>query len=329
MTTPASISPCEVCGGDRFSTLYTVSDTNQDVPGSWSIVRCAGCGLGRLEPMPSAADVSTFYRDAFYSDDGQRFRPWMENLRQGISGLRGWRLRRLMPGGGNLLDFGAGSGHFAQAMRWRGWTATAFEPFNPVHAGEASAQLEHTRLACADGAYDAITLWYVIEHMIDPRGALREFHRALRPGGLLVLSQQDFSSVQARVFKQQWLFLDPPRHLFQFTPETLTRMAEQEGFRLRYRSSASLEMGPFTILQSLLNCIVGNQNYLFRFLKNRRMVSRAAQIDARKGALSAPLVASVLLLPVLAPASLALYFALLAVGSGDVFTLYLERRPDR
>jgi SAM-dependent methyltransferase len=280
--------------------------------------------------MPSPAEVSMFYRDAFYSDEGQRFRPWMENLRHGISGLRGWRLRRLMPGGGRLLDFGAGSGHFAQAMRWGGWTATAFEPFTPVHAGDGqpSAPLERTRLACADAAYDAITLWYVIEHMLDPRGALREFHRALRPGGLLVLSQQDFSSLQARLFKQRWLVLDPPRHLFQFTPLTLTRLAEEEGFRLRYRSSASLEMGPFTILQSLLNCIVGNQNYLFRSLKNRRLVGRAAQIDARKGALSGPLVASVLLLPVLAPVALALYVALLAVGSGDVFTLYLERRPD-
>jgi SAM-dependent methyltransferase len=324
-----AVVPCQVCRGGRFLPLYDVADTNQDVPGRWTLIACADCGLARLDPMPSASEVSAFYRDAFYSEDGQRFRPWMENLRQGISGLRGWRLRRLMPRGGQLLDFGAGSGHFCEAMRIRGWSATAFEPFNPANReSSAPADLERTRLDCADGAYDAITLWYVIEHMIDPRDALREFHRALRAGGLLVLSQQDFSSVQARLFKQRWLFLDPPRHLFQFTPANLTQMAEQEGFLLRHRSSASLEMGPFTILQSLLNVVFGNQNYLFRFLKNRQMAQRAAQIDDDKGTISPQLIGS-LLLPLLGPLSLLLYVALLAARSGDVFTLYLERLPDR
>lgn len=326
MATTVTSVPCQVCGGSHFRSLYPVRDTNQDVPGTWTLTECAACGLGRLDPMPSPAEVATFYRDVFYAEDGHRFRPWMENLRQGLSGLRGLRLLRLLPKGGRLLDFGAGSGHFAASMQWRGWHAEAHEPFNP--AGQADSVsppvLDRTRVACPDGHYDAVTLWYVIEHLVDPRDAIREFHRALRPGGILVLSQQDFSSLQARWFKARWLFLDPPRHLFQFTPANLGRLAEQEGFTVRHVSSASLEMGPFTILQSLLNCLVGNDNHLFRFLKSRELVTRSGS-GGRSTGIGA-LAASLALLPILAPLSLVLYFGLLCVGSGDVFTLYLERR---
>ncbi len=316
--------PCQVCGGSDFSRAFAVRDTNQDVPGEWSIEVCTACRMGRLSPMPPPSEVATFYRDVFYAEDGRRFRPWMENLRQGISGLRAFRLQLLMPKPGRLLDFGAGSGHFAAFMKTRRWSAVAYEPFNEGMTGPGAGNGEPAAaLDCPDGHYDAITLWYVIEHLSDPRSTIRECHRALRPGGILVLSTQDFASVQSRVFGPRWLFLDPPRHLFQFSAANLTRMAEQEGFRLRHRSAASLEMGPFTILQSLLNCVVGNDNYLFRFLKSRQLASRSGDSRPRP---VAPLVASVLLLPLAAPLALILYVALLAAGSGDVFTLYLEKR---
>jgi SAM-dependent methyltransferase len=324
MVSPAQ---CQVCGGSRFEELYPVADTNQDVPGSWVIVACDRCGLGRLDPMPNADQVSTFYRDAFYADDGKRFRPWMERLRERLCAMRGSQLMQLLPNRGRLLDFGAGSGHFAAAMRVRGWDAAAVDPYSNAAGIQSGTRIDGSKISvdCPDGHYDAITLWYVIEHLVDPRGAIREFHRALRPGGVLVLAQQDFSSVQARIFNQRWLFLDPPRHLFQFSPGNLTQLAEQEGFRLKRVSFASIEMGPFTILQSLLNCIVGNQNYLFRFLKNRKLTERTAQIDAGKGGMSAPLIVSFALVPVLAPLALLLYFALLIFKSGDTFALYLER----
>jgi SAM-dependent methyltransferase len=329
MATMATMTaaPCQVCGHARFTVLYPVTDKNQGVPGTWSIAACTACGLGRLDPMPDAPTVATFYRDVFYAEDGKRFRPWVENLRRGITGLRGLRLRRMLPAGSRLLDFGAGSGHFADSMRMHGWDAVAHDPFNNTADAATNAAadrpVDRTTLDYPDRHFDAVTLWYVIEHLLDPRDAIREFHRVLRPGGILVLSQQDFSSVQARLFKARWLFLDPPRHLFQFSPATLGRMAEQEGFRVRHVSSASLECGPFTILQSLLNSLVGNENYLFRFLKSRQLGGQSGPAGAPHAVLG--LAASALLLPALLPLSVILYFVLLGARSGDVFTMYLER----
>jgi ubiquinone/menaquinone biosynthesis C-methylase UbiE len=49
-----------------------------------------------------------------------------------------------------------------------------------------------TRLPYSDGSFDAAVCGWVIEHLPDPRPALREFHRVLRPGGkFLVMCTED------------------------------------------------------------------------------------------------------------------------------------------
>jgi len=111
--------------------------------------------------------------------------------------------------------------------------------------------------------------------------------------------------------------------LWQFDETSLNRLARRAGFEPVGISRRSLELGPFTILQSLLNTLLGNRNYLFRFLKNPKLsVSRRGWGD-RLGAL-----ASLLLLPITAPVALTAYVALLTAGSGDVFTLYYRKRED-
>jgi len=311
-------APCPVCRQTRFEVWRTVRDTNQDVAGRWTVLRCSDCGLGRLDPFPSEEDVAGFYRDVFYTGDGERFSPAIEGLRQAIAGLRGWTIRRLHKGAGRVLDFGAGSGHFVAAMRRVGWDATPFDPYSGSRAGDGRA------MTLANEDFDVVTLWYVFEHLRNPREFLAEARRVLRPGGLLVLAQQDFSSVQARLFGSRWQFLDPPRHLFHFDPVNLARLARECGFAVATVEHASLEMGPYCILQSLLNVLTGNENYLFKFLKNRGL-GAAGRGHTPRGRFALGAAASLVLLPVLAPLSLLMYGVLLMVGSGDVFSLYLRK----
>lgn len=310
---------CAVCGSDDLRMLFPVTDTNQGVAGTWSIVACQKCGLGVLSPFPSSQEVAGFYKDQFYTGEGQRFRVWMESLRSWLAHLRGRTLNRLTPSKGKLMDFGSGAGHFAVSQASQGWDVVALDPYSSAsNTSEYTFAGDSLTLSADDETFDAITLWYVVEHLFDPRAIIRELRRVTKPGGILVLAQQDFASIQARVFGPRWLFLDPPRHLWQFTVESLSDLARQEGYEIVAIERSSIEMGPFTILQSGLNCIVGNNNYLFKFLKSR-------DLRAAGGASGWRTAVSVALLPVLGPISLITYFALLALKSGDIFVLYCRR----
>lgn len=320
-----SCTTCMVCGSNELSVLYSVKDTNESVPGTWDIVACDECGTGVLCPFPSNADIASYYRHVFYNEKGKRFRGWMEVLRHTLARLRGATLNKLMPERGRLLDFGSGAGHFAVAQSKAGWEVHSVDPYSSASRNAAACRVTERsfELSYPDGYFDVVTLWYVIEHLQDPRAAITELRRVLRVGGIMLLAQQDFSSYQARTFRANWLYLDPPRHIWQFTANSLTRLASQIGLRPIHKSWASIEMGPFCILQSTLNTILGNKNDLFRFLKNPGLTTRGAD----RNSMARPLqtLFSLLLLPLLGPLSVAAYFVLLAIRSGDVVSIYFRK----
>ena len=81
-------------------------------------------------------------------------------------------------------------------------------------------------------------IWHVLEHLHDPKGALLEARRILRPGGRLVVAVPNFSSLQARWAGAAWFHLDLPRHLWHFPLAALRRLLADCGFEIR-RSTTS------------------------------------------------------------------------------------------
>jgi SAM-dependent methyltransferase len=78
-----------------------------------------------------------------------------------------------------------------------------------------------------DGAFDAIVVWDVVEHLWDPRNVLARLVEHLRPGGTLILSTPDIGAPIARLMGSRWAFMTPPEHLGFFNRETLRFFLEQ------------------------------------------------------------------------------------------------------
>ena len=55
------------------------------------------------------------------------------------------------------------------------------------YAPTADARMDITRLAFPDHAFDCVLCVHVLEHIPDDRGAMRELHRVLKPGGWAIL----------------------------------------------------------------------------------------------------------------------------------------------
>lgn len=137
-----------------------------------------------------------------------------------------------------LLDVGCSSGAFLGAAVRLGYAAEGVEPA-PQAAATAQASGLKVRQGLlheagyADGQFDAVTLFEVIEHLKQPQELLGECRRILRPGGILLVGTGNAASWSMAAMGAKWEYLSIDRHgghVSFFTPGSLGRLAQQAGF---------------------------------------------------------------------------------------------------
>jgi ubiquinone/menaquinone biosynthesis C-methylase UbiE len=115
----------------------------------------------------------------------------------------------------SILDVGSGAGQILGHLLKRASFEARLVAFDLSHGmlRRARTRLHSNRpsyvvgdvahLPFAEGAFDCITCGWVIEHLPDPRPALREFARVLQPGGrMLLLATED--TLPGMVVSRTW-----------------------------------------------------------------------------------------------------------------------------
>jgi SAM-dependent methyltransferase len=248
----ATSPPCGHRGPARH--LYDGQDRLCGVPGNFSVVRCAICGLGSTVPRLSPEALAAYYPDTYPSYQPETARTTLrERVGERIDAARfsaGMRfgafrtLTRTRPG--RLLDVGCGRGDLAAWFAARGWQVAGVEP--NVHAAGLAAErgfeVHHGTLddtPWASASFDAVTFNHSLEHIPDPGLALRQACALVRPGGVVVASVPNFGGWQRRLFRSRWFHLDLPRHLQHFDRGSLSAMVRTAGLELRrVRTTSSL-----------------------------------------------------------------------------------------
>lgn len=101
-------------------------------------------------------------------------------------------IRDLSPEG-VALDVGAAAGGNTRVLRAAGWRCAALE-YSAVGAalarerGLSVLRGDATALPVADGSLGLVVAYDVLEHIEDDAAAVREIHRALRPGGTFLVA---------------------------------------------------------------------------------------------------------------------------------------------
>jgi 2-polyprenyl-3-methyl-5-hydroxy-6-metoxy-1,4-benzoquinol methylase len=210
------------------------------------LVRCRRCGLVYQNPRPTLEEIGQHYPQEYepYTDYASQ-RQINPLLRRAYSYGINKRCRFVTKHikNGKLLDIGCAAGTFLLGMRDQGgWEVEGVEP----SAGTAELARRHNlkvftgtleEARYADDSFDAVTMWDVLEHVHDPAGTIREIHRVLKPGGILLVRVPNLASWDARLFGDAWAGLDSPRHLFVFTPQTLRRTLQNQGMQVIEESS--------------------------------------------------------------------------------------------
>jgi 2-polyprenyl-3-methyl-5-hydroxy-6-metoxy-1,4-benzoquinol methylase len=224
---------CNICEQDHSRLQVEVRDTNYGCSGTFRLVQCQQCGLVYQNPRPTPAEIGTYYPVAQYHP----FRALWEGATVVPAPLHQQRARLLTEKikAGKVLDVGCGSGLFLVAMQEQGWQCMGVEP------NEAAAQFcrENLGLQVETGdifsltgsvAYELITFWDVLEHTHSPKIVLQQAHRLLKPAGYVALNVPNWDSLERRLFGENWIALDAPRHLYHFMPATLVKLLTLCGF---------------------------------------------------------------------------------------------------
>ena len=138
-----------------------------------------------------------------------------------------------MPQGtkGKILDIGCGSGDTLAILKEIGWDAYGLDIDAQAIKAAHSRGLTNVKLGTykdlkkyPDNFFDVIRLYHVIEHLDDSGMCLTLIYKKLKKGGKVIIGTPNAASLVARIFKGYWYNLDAPRHLYLFSPKTLTML---------------------------------------------------------------------------------------------------------
>ena len=141
-----------------------------------------------------------------------------------------------------VLDIGCAYGPFLAAAAECGFSPAGIDPAEDAVRyvkDELGFPAKHgffpDGLGCeySDSQFDAITLWYVIEHFKKPGKAFTEINRLLKKGGVVAFSTPSFSGASGRKNLPLFLKKSPPDHYTIWSPGSCKKIFDQYGFKLK------------------------------------------------------------------------------------------------
>jgi len=186
---------CRLCGATRRSFVTTVD--------KFSIYRCLGCSvLFRAcdEPESSTAqpELNSEENEHIWSEYERLYGPSRSRTYARV-------LSNLPEGQGRrLLDIGSALGWFMQAAAQRSYETWGVEPERAI----ANLAAQRTGRPVFVGRFedstyepeffDVVTIFDVLEHVVDPGEIITKIHTILRPGGHLVIRVPDLNGLLPR-----------------------------------------------------------------------------------------------------------------------------------
>jgi SAM-dependent methyltransferase len=87
-----------------------------------------------------------------------------------------------------VLDVGCGEGELARHLPVGAWVGVDSSPAMLAAAPGPVVEADAAALPHGDASFAGVALLYVLYHLAEPRDALAEAHRVLRPGGLIAVA---------------------------------------------------------------------------------------------------------------------------------------------
>jgi len=245
-------------------------------------VKCKNCGLVFLNPRPDKSfgaeyfdhaysNTNEFESHSYYRDHEKIFT--RNTKRFGI-------LKKSDLPNTNVLDFGAGQGHFVKVCIDNGWNSIGIEQ-SLAGINSAKQQLNVILLPSVEELHEhhfgAIALWDVIEHLENPKEVLMKLAKFLHKEGVFVIETSNINSYDYLINRKKWSYWHVD-HYFYYSNFTLEYLLNSIGFEIVNTSkvieaSQSRSAPNFKRYLNLLNIkdIMKNARLLYYLIAKRNV----------------------------------------------------------
>ncbi len=217
--------------------------------------QCAGCGLVYLENPPPALELAEelAWEKTYYEERRRRRErePVLQGLGAAVNFLRARVFRRdklsalarrHFPAG-RILDVGCSDGAALARLPAgyvpfgievsKGLQRLAEEKFSARGGRSVRSDALSGMLQFPEASFDGVVMMSYLEHEANPRQALEQAVRLLRPGASLIVKAPNYACWNRSVRGARWCGFRSPEHVNYFTPQLLRRLVMECGLRVR------------------------------------------------------------------------------------------------
>jgi SAM-dependent methyltransferase len=248
---------CRICAAPGPHPSYTGREMMFGSGDSFDYFQCTSCGCLQIGVVPG--DLASYYPDDYYSfrtsGEPRSLSALTRPLRvrrafsgkgllgallsvkypYSFAGVRSWLSRTGTGSLSRILDVGCGSGELLQDLASQGYrNLLGIDPFlDGNRALPGGVELRRTTIHELSGTFDLIMFHHVLEHVADPKQTLAAAARLLAPGGHILVRVPLADSFAWEHYRENWVQMDPPRHLFLHTVRSMELTGGEAGLELR------------------------------------------------------------------------------------------------
>jgi 2-polyprenyl-3-methyl-5-hydroxy-6-metoxy-1,4-benzoquinol methylase len=237
------MNSCPICNDGASKKFH--AKVNLIFGTEYDLVECLHCGVIYFNPMPTIAELGTFYSGSYYDFNKSR------EEGKGMAFAR--RLMR-WKANGKFVDVGCATGFFINGIKshsnWDVYGTDFGEGavrFAREHLGLKVVQGDLADARFPDSFFDYVHVNNVLEHVRNPVSLLMECRRIIKPDGIFFLSVPNGFNDSLDLIDFWKEEKRPARtkngHIFFFPARTLLMLFEQIGFEIERKKTYSLKRG--------------------------------------------------------------------------------------
>ncbi|WP_391120342.1 class I SAM-dependent methyltransferase [Psychrobacillus sp. L3] len=219
---------CSLCQSKNIKIRYPYVRDSKEL----QVLECEDCGLVFLSSFEHVTDAFyeesgmlkgtvdlKKYRQQSYKDDQRR----ANSLRDKLIGKK-------------VLDFGCGAGGFLHLIQDYADIAVGVELDKQINRTINDEGVKcFPNIENIEGTYDVITLFHVVEHLVNPKEILNNLKKYLNPNGVIIIEVPNADDALLTLYNSKEFadFTYWSCHVYLYNSHTLKKLVEQADYQVK------------------------------------------------------------------------------------------------